>query len=64
MVCSHTLQKFKYFHFYMIRTSRWEQKNVCNVLALSSCSFKFRHQGWEAQPHVHLNASFKSINIC
>ena len=22
------------------------------------------NQGWEAQPHTHLNANFKSINIC
>ena len=21
-------------------------------------------QGWEAQPHAHLNQKFKSINIC
>ena len=21
-------------------------------------------QEWEAQPHAHLNANFKSINIC
>ena len=36
----------------------------CLHLKCISKSLQNNYQGWEGWPHAHLNASYKSINIC
>ena len=41
----------------LLKSSAWRRAGVRNEACVV-------YQGWEAQPYAHLNANFKSINIC
>ena len=39
-------------------------RHMCKPKSITDMLILSHTQGWEAQPRTHLNANFKSINIC